>query len=969
MKRGDRTNGYVILGFIALLILIVVVFRGYYKEFGLAVGAAENDIDLDGIADNIDNCPRYANADQSDDDGDGIGDACDYCRNDALNDPDGDGICKLDNCPDVPNYHQMDCNANGIGDACEQPEGVVCSLDRDVDNVLDNLDNCPLLSNLDQKDSEFPLITDYFDSLSLDTTKWAVGGYGTGGKDIVVQDGQIILKIPGTALGTISESRLTSRRWMTGDSIVRIPFDVNALYSTYPVSFTAWMAVGSSQLIISAGNNAQFDVYAFDLSSANYLGNFDKGVAVFERKGNEVTLRVNGHERRRTLLEEEQTNIVLAVTGNVNEPSGPFRYTPQAEFIIAEVVAGDGVGDVCDICQSALDPFQIDSNNNRLPFPYSTDPKLGDVCEDLDADGAVDSFDNCPTIANADQSDIDADGIGDMCDRETNDADGDGVFDSIDNCALVANADQYDTDADGLGDVCDSCLEDATNDADRDNICGNLDNCPSAANADQADCDADGAGDVCDIQSVCSTDSDNDGIFDSADNCAAVGNSDQADSDADGIGDACDSCPLDSANDADADGVCGNIDNCNVHNTDQVDCNENSIGDACETEVVCNAIVPVADSDNDGVVDAEDNCLSTANANQLNSDSDSFGDACDACPSDPLNDEDGDNVCAPVDNCASVSNANQADADADGIGDVCDSETDVLLPPDGDGDGISDGNDNCPDIINADQADADEDGIGDVCDIAESSSDADDDGVADALDNCPETANNDQIDTDEDGIGDACEQVALADSDNDGIGDAVDNCREVSNPDQADADNDGTGDVCEPVVQSVSTVEPSSGGGGGGGGSGRRKKIEQVICVQQWSCMTWSECSDNGIQTRLCDTDDTCPHDSGTKIETSPEPNGERECQYIAPETCTDGIKNQDEAEVDCGGSCPACAAPIQNCPDGNCERTAEPRGISLAVVLIIVAIVILSAVVVLLRKRAFWDDSESSSRLDEATE
>ena len=101
MKRGDRAKGYVILGFIALLILIVVVFRGYYKEFGLAVGAAENDIDLDGIADNMDNCPRYANADQSDDDGDGIGDACDYCRNDALNDPDGDGICKLDNCPDV----------------------------------------------------------------------------------------------------------------------------------------------------------------------------------------------------------------------------------------------------------------------------------------------------------------------------------------------------------------------------------------------------------------------------------------------------------------------------------------------------------------------------------------------------------------------------------------------------------------------------------------------------------------------------------------------------------------------------------------------------------------------------------------------------------------------------------------------------------------------------------------------------
>lgn len=36
------------------------------------------------------------------------------------------------------------------------------------------------------------------------------------------------------------------------------------------------------------------------------------------------------------------------------------------------------------------------------------------------------------------------------------DSDGDGILDDADNCPAVANADQQDTDADGLGDACDA---------------------------------------------------------------------------------------------------------------------------------------------------------------------------------------------------------------------------------------------------------------------------------------------------------------------------------------------------------------------------------------------------------------------------------------------------------------------------------------------------------------------------------
>ncbi|WP_052503460.1 choice-of-anchor B family protein [Lacinutrix sp. Hel_I_90] len=179
---------------------------------------------------------------------------------------------------------------------------------------------------------------------------------------------------------------------------------------------------------------------------------------------------------------------------------------------------------------------------------------------DSDGDGIEDRFDNCPSLANPNQLDTDADGIGDACEIDSDD---DGVLNDIDNCIYLANPDQIDIDNNGIGDACEV-------DTDLDGYPDQSDNCPTTENPDQADVDNDGIGDACD------NDSDNDGIPDDLDNCLMVENPEQLDTDNDGLGDMCD-------DDDDNDGVLDTLDNCPlVSNSDQVDLNANGVGDSCE---------------------------------------------------------------------------------------------------------------------------------------------------------------------------------------------------------------------------------------------------------------------------------------------------------------------------------------------------------------------------------------------------
>lgn len=77
---------------------------------------------------------------------------------------------------------------------------------------------------------------------------------------------------------------------------------------------------------------------------------------------------------------------------------------------------------------------------------------------------------------------------------------------------------------------------------------------------------------------------------------------------------------------------------------------------------------------------------------------------------DPI-DTDGDGVPDGLDNCPTLTNPDQLDSDENGIGDACE------VGLDSDADGVLDAVDNCPTVANAEQADADGNGVGDECQL------------------------------------------------------------------------------------------------------------------------------------------------------------------------------------------------------------------------------------------------------------
>ena len=178
-------------------IVILSAFVGCrFDPSGVPTDAAQNgdapdfdadpvgDNDGDGIANGVDNCPTWANPDQTDSDGDLLGDVCDNCPSvansgqedvvdggdgvgDVCDDEDSDGtVDAFDNCWNVPNTNQDDGDGDSFGDVCDNCPSVANpnQTATDSDSFGDACDNCPTVTNEDQFDEDLDTVGDVCDN-------------------------------------------------------------------------------------------------------------------------------------------------------------------------------------------------------------------------------------------------------------------------------------------------------------------------------------------------------------------------------------------------------------------------------------------------------------------------------------------------------------------------------------------------------------------------------------------------------------------------------------------------------------------------------------------------------------------------------------------------------------------------------------------------------------------------------------
>ncbi len=687
--------------------------------------------DSDPLGDACDNCPTSVNADQQDRDRDSVGDVCDNCGdnyNQDQSDQDGDGIGdRCDNCLSVSNLNQLDTDGDGVGDVCEV-------LDSDGDSIPDGMDNCPSVSNYDQKNIDIitedllgnPRLGDVCDR-DADADGICSNCVNNRGQCTCAMNNWVITLescIPQGNLETdcvILDNSVTD---IEGDKYDNCRYVKNAAPSLLTCVDHNGDGIPDDCNQINSDRDLEIIPYASRLYDAGFILPGD--ACDTDDDGDGILDDGDG----RGIIGDHYCSETLTVGCDDN-----CRTTANIDQVDSD---GNGIGDVCENCLdpdfdticNPADNCPLNANTNQLNneeyinaifnsnplVPYDsqigdeiiepTPPKQiildtqGDVCDpDDDNDGILDDGDGSGTIGD------------NKCISQTSTAGCD------DNCQYMPNT-QKDTDHDGFGDKCDKdddgddfCDLDTTyflfiNDLTSRHLmplqsCTGVDNCEDISNPDQAYHDTDNLGDACDV------DDDNDGICDpgqtgascgGSDNCPLIVNLDQADIDGDGIGDACDLCT-----DTDTDGY-GNPEYSNTCLLDNCPSVANGLDQA--------AILGVG--------------------NQLNTDGDTLGDACDTCPLDPLNDIDGDGRCGNVDNCPSSANPLQTDTDRDMMGDACDVQDC--------GNRFIEGTETCDDGCGSDRF-CDSSDNGDGCSSICGIEDQDSDGVIDPSDNCLTTPN------------------------------------------------------------------------------------------------------------------------------------------------------------------------------------------------------------------------------------
>ncbi len=499
---------------------------------------------------------------------------------------------------------------------------------------------------------------------------------------------------------------------------------------------------------------------------------------------------------------------------------------------------GDGVCDADDICEGGDDSVDVDGDG--IPDFCDDCSVGGQPCDDGDDCTEGDVYDadcNCAGV----YADSDGDGVcnaDDICNGgdDNMDSDGDGIPDFCDDCTVAGQPcddndastinDRYDADCNCIGEPTTleiTCPDDVSVTAAAGETSANVSfdtpvvnsDCIGGYNIQQLTGAPSGSAydlgvtevsfnvtDQCTNIASCSfnvtvldggcLDSDGDGVCNADDICE--GGDDNMDSDGDGIPDFCDDCN-------DEGQPCDDGD----------DCTEGDVYDAD-----CNCAGVYADSDGDGVCNAEDIC--NGGDDNMDSDGDGIPDFCDEPSDDPCADVvitlgpgnvTVSNLTTPIFNvfifnsgwgteyncaydCTDPTSIDLAPgtyyikvslADASWAP-ICDIFEEITITegcnfeagtPCNDGDDCTSG-----------------DVYDDNCNCAGvQEPDSDGDGVCDALDQCE--GGDDTVDMDGDGTPDFCD--SCVDNDGDGVCNADDICE--GGDDNVDSDGDGTPDFCD----------------------------------------------------------------------------------------------------------------------------------------------------------------------------